>query len=207
LLTWSGLTSFSQFSAAGNAVVPLPIELVSFQANCTENNSIDVSWSTASEHNTDFFRVDKSRDGASWDVLGTVIAAGNSNNMIDYNLTDFSPHPGINYYRLTQYDVDGVFETFDEQAAECKDHIGTALISYPNPSSGNFSVDLQTDELEGEATLMISDAKGALVYSQDIEIIKGNNNYVIHKFNAEPGFYYITVKSGAITVNTKHSLR
>jgi uncharacterized protein YjdB len=201
LLTWSGLTSFSQFSAAGNSLfVPLPIELVSFQANCLENKSIDVSWSTASEHNTDFFRVDKSRDGASWDVLGTVIAAGNSNSTINYNLTDFSPHPSINYYRLTQYDVDGVFETFNEQAAECKDHIGTALISYPNPSSGNFNLELQTDELEGEATLIISDTK-------EIKIIKGNNNYVIQKLNAERGFYYITVKTDAITLSSKHSLR
>jgi hypothetical protein len=118
-----------------------------------------------------------------------------------------NPNAGINYYRLIQYDNDGLFEIFDPKSAECQGKTGTYLSSYPNPSSEDFNLDLQTDELEGEATLIITDAKGALIYSQDIEIIKGNNNYVIHKFNAEPGFYYITVKSGAITVNTKHSLR
>ena len=202
----SGLSNFSDFAIAFGGAA-LPIELVSFQANCVDNKRIDVTWTTASEQNTSYFRVDKSRNGTQWDVLNTIGAAGNSNNVIDYALTDFFPTSGINYYRLTQYDNDGVFETFDAKSAECKGQSGTFLSSYPNPSSEDFNLDLQTDELEGEATLMISDAKGALVYSQEIKIIKGNNNYVIQKLNAEPGFYYITVKTGAITVNTKHSLR
>jgi hypothetical protein len=202
----SGLSNFSDFAIAFGGAA-LPIELVSFQANCVDNKRIDVTWTTASEQNTSYFRVDKSRNGTQWDVLNTIGAAGNSNNVIDYALTDFFPTSGINYYRLTQYDNDGVYETFDAKSAECKGQSGTFLSSYPNPSSEDFNLDLQTDELEGEATLMISDAKGALVYSQEIKIIKGNNNYVIQKLNAEPGFYYITVKTGAITVNTKHSLR
>jgi len=208
----SELATFSDFAIAygGGA---LPIELISFQANCSDQNTVDVTWSTASEHNTNYFRVDKSRDGMQWDVLNTIGAAGNSNYTIDYALTDAFPNPGINYYRLTQYDLDGVFETFDAQAAVCKDQqSGTALSSYPNPSSGDFNVDLQTDELEGEATLLITDAKGAVVHSQDIKIIKGNNNFVIHPSTGsgqgfEPGIYYISVRTATSTITTKHSMR
>jgi hypothetical protein len=196
----SGITSFSPFTVTSTSA--LPIELISFQANCANNNTVDITWSTASEYNTNYFRLDKSRDGSKWDVLNTIGAAGNSNNVIDYALTDAFPNPGINYYRLTQYDNDGVFETFDAQAAVCK-----ALSSYPNPSSADFNVDLQTDELEGDAILLITDAKGAVVHSQDIKIIKGNNNFVIQKFNAEPGIYYISVRTATSTVTTKHSMR
>jgi len=203
----SGLTSFSDFGI-GFGGGALPIELSSFQANCSDNNTVDVTWSTASEHNTNYFRVDKSRNGTQWDVLGTIGAAGNSTYMIDYALTDQFPNPGINYYRLTQYDLDGVFETFDVQAAVCKDQqAGTTLSTYPNPSSSDFNVDLQTEELEGEGVLMVTDAKGSVVHSQDIKIIKGNNNYIIQHFEAEPGIYYISVKAGASTVTTKHSMR
>jgi hypothetical protein len=203
----SALSSFSDFAIAygGGA---LPIELISFQANCSDQNTVDVTWSTASEHNTNYFRVDKSRNGTQWDVLNTIGAAGNSNNVIDYALTDYFPTPGINYYRLTQYDNDGVYQTFDAQAAVCKEVIaGSSLTTYPNPSTSDFNIDLETDELEGEAILMITDAKGAVVHSQDIKIIKGNNNFVIQKFNAEPGMYYITVKAGTSSVTTKHSMR
>jgi hypothetical protein len=207
----SGITSFSPFTVTSTSA--LPIELTSFQANCSDNNTVDITWSTATEHNTNYFRVDKSRDGMQWDVLNTIGAAGNSNYTIDYALTDAFPNPGINYYRLTQYDNDGVFETFDAQAAVCKDQqSGTALSSYPNPSSGDFNVDLQTEELEGDATLLITDAKGAVVHSQDIKIIKGNNNYVIHHSTGsgkgfEPGIYYISVRTATSTVTTKHSMR
>jgi subtilisin-like proprotein convertase family protein len=207
-VTWSSLTSFSQFSVAGSTGSALPVELTTFQANCSDNNTVDVTWTTASEHNTNYFRVDKSRNGTQWDVLGTIGAAGNSTYSIDYALTDAFPQPGINYYRLTQYDLDGVFETFDAQAAVCSEQqAGTALSTYPNPSSSDFNVGLQTDEMEGEGVLLVTDAKGAVVYSQNITIINGTNNYVIQRFEAAPGIYYISVKAGASTVTTKHSLR
>jgi hypothetical protein len=207
-VTWSSLTSFSQFSVAGNTGSALPVELTTFQANCSDNKTVDVTWTTASEHNTNYFRVDKSRNGTQWDVLGTIGAAGNSTNLIDYALKDYFPNAGINYYRLTQYDLDGVFETFDAQAAVCSEQqAGTALSTYPNPSSSDFNVDLQSDEMEGEGVLLVTDAKGAVVYSQNIKIINGTNNYVIQRFEAAPGIYYISVKSGANSVTTKHSLR
>jgi hypothetical protein len=208
-VTTTGITSFSPFTVSSDgSFAPLPIELMTFQANCANNNTVDITWSTASEHNTNYFRLDKSRDGSNWDVLNTIGAAGNSNYLIDYALTDAFPTPGINYYRLTQYDNDGVFETFDAQAAVCKEvFAGSTLSTYPNPSTSDFNIDLETDEIEGEGVLMVTDAKGAIVHSQDIKIIKGNNNYVIQKFNAEPGMYYITVKAGSNTLTTKHSLR
>jgi hypothetical protein len=187
---------------------PLPVELISFQANCSESNTVDVTWSTASEHNTSHFRVDKSRNGTDWDVLGTIGAAENSTVTIDYALTDYSPNPGINYYRLLQYDKDGVYETFDVQAAVCKEQqAGTTLSTYPNPSSGDFNVDLNTDEMEGKGTLVVTDAKGSVVYSQEVNVINGNNSFLIQRFEGQPGMYYITVKVADKAVTAKHSMR
>ena len=209
LLIWSDLTSFSEFSAAGNSLnTPLPIELVSFQSNCVGDDKINVSWTTASEHNASHYIVEHSRNGIDWNVLSMLDAAGNSTSLLDYLYVHENPNTGINYYRLIQYDIDGLFETFLPHAAVCKDQqTGTTLSSYPNPNSGDFNVNLQTDEMEGKAILMITDTKGALIYSQDIEIIKGNNNYIIHKYNVEPGFYFITVRTAAIILSSKHSVR
>ncbi|MCE2713438.1 MAG: T9SS type A sorting domain-containing protein, partial [Cryomorphaceae bacterium] len=207
-LTWSGLTSFSQFSAAGNQASALPVELVSFQANCLESNTVDVTWSTASEHNSNYFRVDKSRNGTEWDVLGTIGAAENSQTLIDYSLTDYSPNPGINYYRLFQYDMDGTFTTYDIQAAVCKEQAaGTTLSTHPNPSARDFNVDLLTDEMEGNGTLVMTDAKGSVVYKMEVNVVNGNNNFLIQNFEGQPGMYYITVKVADKAVTTKHSIR
>jgi subtilisin family serine protease len=58
---------------------PLPVELLSFNANCVENNSVTLQWETASEHNSDYFQVEKSIDGKLWLPIEKVVAAGNSN--------------------------------------------------------------------------------------------------------------------------------
>jgi hypothetical protein len=187
----------------------LPVELISFQANCTESNTVDVTWSTASEHNSSFFRVDKSRDGEQWEVLGSVDAAYYSTELIDYGIIDYYPALGMNYYRLTQYDTDNFHETFEIKSATCNGvvQVGTTLNSHPNPSGGDFSVDLHSDEMDGAGLLLITDSKGSLVYSQNITITKGTNSFLIHKLNVQPGMYFISVKSDEKTVISKHSLR
>jgi len=90
---------------------PLPVELSKFNGiNNGPNNYI--FWITASEQNTSHFNLQKSRDGDNWTTITTINAAGNSTTTIDYDVTDFKVEPIINYYRLQQYDLDGVYETF-----------------------------------------------------------------------------------------------
>jgi hypothetical protein len=90
----------------------LPIELIEFSGtNKGENNYL--FWSTATENNTSYFNLQKSRDGETWTTISTINAAGNSTTQIDYNLTDYKVEPIVNYYRLQQYDFDGVYEEFN----------------------------------------------------------------------------------------------
>ncbi len=90
---------------------PLPIELISFEGHEHEGcNHLD--WATASEANTDRYDIEWSRDAYEWDIIGTFPAAGNSNMNLYYNYVDESPLPIVNYYRLVQYDWDGMYEIF-----------------------------------------------------------------------------------------------
>lgn len=90
---------------------PLPIELISFDGHEHEGcNHLD--WVTASEANTDRYDIEWSRDAYTWDVIGDLSAAGNSNMTLSYNFIDASPLPIVNYYRLVQFDWDGQFEIF-----------------------------------------------------------------------------------------------
>ena len=89
----------------------LPIELLSFEGK-KQTNSNMLYWSTASEHNTSHFIIEKSEDGFKWSSIGQVQSAGNSTQKLDYSLEDEDVSQVINYYRLHQYDIDGVDDIF-----------------------------------------------------------------------------------------------
>jgi hypothetical protein len=203
----SGISSFSPFTI-GKTGSPLPIELISFQANCLDDKTIAISWSTASEHNTSHFIVEKSRDGENWTDLSVVAAAGNSTSILDYELINLSSVEEVNYYRLTQYDTDGAKETFNITTANCTEEKTTRLITYPNPSDNDFSVDFYSEEMIGAGLLKITDTRGMVIHSQVVSIIKGSNVFTISDLIAAPGVYYIQVSSRTTqSYIIKHSLR
>jgi hypothetical protein len=90
---------------------PLPIELSSFDG-VTAGPHNKLFWETFTENNTSHYNIQKSRDGENWLTVATVGAAGNSTHKIDYSIVDYNVEPIINYYRLQQYDLNGVYDTF-----------------------------------------------------------------------------------------------
>jgi hypothetical protein len=100
----------------------LPIELISFEGE-KQTNSNMLYWSTASEHNTNYFIIEKSDDGFKWNGIGQVQSAGNSTQKLDYSLEDADVSQVINYYRLHQYDIDGVDDIFGPIAINNRDRI------------------------------------------------------------------------------------
>ena len=106
LLSWSGLTTFSLVGGIVNAAVGLPIELISFKGNKLGNDN-ELTWTTASELNNDYFTVERTYDGINFEYIGKVNGAGNSTQNSDYFTTDYNVRPVINYYRLRQTDFDG----------------------------------------------------------------------------------------------------
>ena len=69
-------------------------------------------WSTASEHNSSHFIVEKSKDGYDWVNIGQIPSSINSNQQLDYSIVDNNVSPITNYYRLHQYNIDGNNEIF-----------------------------------------------------------------------------------------------
>ncbi len=117
--------------ASINLATPLPIELLYFDAKLNDKNTVDLNWVTVSERENDYFSVEKSLDGATWQNIGTVDGAGNSIETNAYYLEDFYPVQGPNYYRLTQTDFNGISTTSDVRIVEL---IMDELSVYPNPA-------------------------------------------------------------------------
>ena len=110
-IEFSGVTlgtakPFFTIATTNYSTTPLPIELLSFQGE-TIGAVNHLTWSTATEVNNDHFDVERSADGQSFERIGTLDGAGNSEEELHYELTDERPIAGTNYYRLKQVDDDG----------------------------------------------------------------------------------------------------
>jgi len=115
---------------------PLPVELLSFDA-ISRSNDILLKWTTATETNNDFFTMERSVDAFTWNIIGNVAGAGNSDVELTYQLIDEQPLDGLNYYRLKQIDFDGTFEY--SQVISAQFGIQELLI-YPNPASNSVTI-------------------------------------------------------------------
>ncbi len=89
----------------------LPITLVSFSANKTNDDQILLEWTTAQEINNNFFTIERSADAIHFKAIGQMDGAGNSVDFISYQFTDHNPLKGVSYYRLRQTDYNGVSES------------------------------------------------------------------------------------------------
>ncbi len=89
----------------------LPVELLYFEGYQYPAFNF-LTWSTASEHNSDYFNIERSDDGESWVLVGVKLAMGYSDSKIDYSFSDFFHNSVIHYYRLVQYDYDGKYKIY-----------------------------------------------------------------------------------------------
>jgi len=99
-------------SAITCPITPLPIELAQFDGKQLEENNL-LYWRTETEMNSSYFTLERSIDLVNWEIVTVESAAGNSQQLINYSFIDRGFESGkINYYRLSQTDLDGSTEVF-----------------------------------------------------------------------------------------------
>lgn len=180
LVTSSSVVGFSWFNGGGNNANPLPVELLNFNAE-KNNRAVDLYWQTASEHNNDYFTVERTFDGEHFEIVGMVDGAGNSNQLLSYSLFDENPANGYNYYRLKQTDFDGTSKYSDLRSVYFGPEAWVNV--YPNPSNGLLNI-VATGEV---SNLAIYAADGKLVQAGDV-------NGLITLF-LEPGMYFVNFEA------------
>lgn len=194
VLQWDGLSTFSEFGGAAGSNQPLPVELLTFKGNC-DDDSVKLEWQTSSEHNSSFFDIEKSRDGLSWQIINQVAAAGNSNDILTYTISDLSLTQDESYYRLNQVDIDGKSKIYGPIRVNCQNSEKSYISTFPNPSNSNFNVVVNNLSYTGSSSLSISDSRGILIFNKPVEIKKGINLFVIDE-DLHPGIYFITISNG-----------
>ena len=183
----SAFTSFSLFTLGSFSENPLPIELISFQAEALPGQ-VQLYWNTASELQSKEFMVERATKEVEFGAIGTVAAAGNSSTMLNYRFSDEKPEPGTNYYRLKLVDIDGTIRysairsaVYEQLTAE-----GTAQL-FPNPNYGSAYF-TTSGSLQAGETVSLFSATGERVLHQDLEQAEQT---VLDVSALPPGIYYL----------------
>lgn len=166
---------------------PLPVELLSFDVNCN-NGIIDAKWQTASETNNHFFEIQGSSDAITYHVLQTVLGAGNSNSLVQYQLS-LDNLLSDQYFRLQQVDFDGTSTVYPPLYLDCRRENMTIPLTI---SGSAITVILPNDIFYG--SLNMFDVIGKNIYSTPITKGKTGNNIIIPKPETiSSGIYIISL--------------
>lgn len=162
--------------------IPLPVELTHFTAT-EDNGAAHLSWETATELNNKEFRVEHSRDGATWATLATVKGAGTTTEPQSYAYLHRSPIPGANYYRLKQVDLDGQYEYSNVRSIQIESE--EVIRIFPNPTYGKIRI--TGIDRYPEASLKIMDLSGKVVRR---EVLSAQWTDIS---NLSSGVYFLTI--------------
>ncbi|MCI5054635.1 MAG: T9SS type A sorting domain-containing protein, partial [Flavobacteriales bacterium] len=190
-------TDFSPFKfGSPSGVNPLPVELVAFDVQLFNDNNALITWTTASESNTDYFTIEKTTDFQETLSIDTVKAQGNSSVFVEYKTKDFDLTQNTCYYRLKMVDKNGEYN-----------HSSWASVTVSNTSNDNITFTVFPNPLqEGPITVHSNafDNKEVLIVVQDVsgkeyfsKVYMQNHSEEINiaidpRQKLSPGIYIIT---------------
>lgn len=204
----NNVTSFSDFAIGSIGSDALPVELTSFAA-VVSNNKVNLNWNTATELNNFGFEIERSQTskvkGETWEKVGFVHGAGNSNSPKEYSFQDESATNGNYSYRLKQIDNDGKYEYSKIIEVEIENLPTEFALSqnYPNPFNPTTSIDYSVPSNE-YVSLIVYDMLG-----NEVKTLVNENQkpgYYEVKFNASNlsnGVYFYKIQTSSGFIQTK----
>lgn len=201
----SSVYAFTGVSAIGNNMrftvgsinklqTPLPVELLSFNVYPIENsNQVAVKWATASENENDYFTVERSADGRSFQEVERVAGNNTTNDRHSYSITDETPLTGLSYYRLKQIDLDGNYEYLGIRSIELERE--DEVIISPNPLKSSKLNILVNSSSESPLEVRVLNLSGEELYSgrYTADVIQSNQVTIDRPSGLGAGVYILQV--------------
>jgi Secretion system C-terminal sorting domain len=178
------------FSDTNCGGVPLPVNLIAFNAYCGLSGTRTIQWTTASEVNNDFFSVERSADGIYFETAARMPGAGTTSQTNYYAWTDQDASAGGSfYYRLRQTDFDGRNSLSGVISSHCRNENKTGLLK-PNPAS-DFVL-IAGSSFSGESTIRLTDTPGQTVREQKIA---AGEEFRLDLSGLENGIYVVSISN------------
>ena len=186
---------------------PAPVELVDFHA-FAQDSSVLLEWATAQELNNDFFTLEHSVTGVSFEEIRRLNGAGTSDDTNEYFYNHLFPKPGINYYRLSQTDYDGTTQILGTLQVQIDIGKVQDFILFPNPLNGveNLMISYQL-ERASTLSLEVINQMGQVVV-RDVQYIRASQgNTQLPLANLPVGTYYLLIRDEQGIIHTDKFLK
>lgn len=184
---------YDYISLEGDASMTLPVELISFNAKA-QNNTTILSWATSSEQNNQKFEILRSADGIHFTSIGFIDGKGNTHARSDYNFTDKNPLNGLNYYKLIQYDFNGLSSEKGIKVVNFSLYDDVKVHVYPNPVTEKINITLK-DISYHQVELTLTSLTGSVVLKQSFNKNSTGNYQINFDKQLAPGNYLLQIKA------------
>lgn len=165
--------------STGNIV--LPIEWISTDVSQQDGYN-EVSWTVIENAENDKYIIERSQNGRNFEQIGTQINEGVYDVISRYSFVDDKPAKGVNYYRIKQIDLDGIFSY--SEIVYTKNQSVRDISVYPNPFTDIIILDSEFVD-----SWSISSIYG--------EFIKRGNTTQIDGAALQSGIYYLQIVNGS----------
>lgn len=194
----------ASFTIEGDAVecTKLPIECADFSGEVKSDGNM-LKWTSASEINNDYYKLERSVDGVNYTTIQTVKGKGNNSQLFNYNYFDNAPATGMNYYRLVSVDFDGTNHYVCNVLTLTRGELTFSFTNvYPVPVTGVLNVSF-TSGIAAVVHADIYDAQGKLLVTKSFDAVKGMNLMQENVSGFAAGAYFINLNNGTEVITTK----
>jgi len=156
-----------------NHALPLSLNLFKVALNY---DHVLILWSTGQEPNIKYFTVERSTDGINYTFLGFLVASSEQSEKNDYRLTDNTPGDGINYYRLSQTDLNGKTRYYGSRIINKNSNDFSAGVI--NFSNGNIRMIINSSKSDN-ISLNLVDISGHEIKQETFTVATGSTSKTI----------------------------
>lgn len=172
--------------------IVLPVKLIDFTAQTSENTNV-ISWKTTSEENANRFEIYKSDNGANFVKVGEVAATGFSQSLQSYSFVDQANSESATFYRLKLVDNDGA-SAWSKIVSIAATNASTTKVQsvYPNPTQGVLNINF-SQLSESSFNVQIIDAFGKVFQQVSSDEVSDINALSFDVTDLATGIYFVKV--------------
>jgi type IX secretion system substrate protein len=171
--------------------------LMSFSGEVVEN-TVQLNWVMENETNSNYFVIERSGNGSSFDSIAVVSGLNNAHES-DYSFTDMNALNGANYYRLRQVSLDGISKYSKVICLTNNAVINTNLRIFPNPAVAtiNYTINISVAD---QVNVQIYNLAGVEVSQQEQQLTAGLNQQSVVIASLRTGDYILKISNRQGTV-------